>query len=113
MKAKNEPAGIPPAMSAYWTAANAGRSAEAAACFSENAEVRDEGNNYRGRAGIESWIEATYTQAKPWVEPLKSEKTGEGYRVEAMVSGNFPSSPVELTYHVTLKNNLIATLSIE
>lgn len=103
---------LPTAVTAYFRAANAGDAKDVALCFTHDAQVRDEGRDFRGRAAIEAWSEETYRNYSPLTTPL--EVTGEGSQshVLAQVAGNFPGSPLPLRFHFTLENAEIAALSI-
>jgi hypothetical protein len=103
---------LPPAIAAYWHAANLGRSDEAAACFTAGARVHDEGHWHTGRAAIAAWVEATTRAARPVVTPQRVEVRDGRHHVVASVAGNFPGSPVELEFLFTLEAGKIATLEI-
>ena len=112
MKTTNHSIELPDAVAAYWVAANAGASEAAAACFSANALVHDEGKDLRGTDAIRDWVEETTRKYHPKVEPLRAEEKDGRHRVTARVSGDFPGSPVELDYAFTLENQKIARLEI-
>lgn len=112
MKAGNFSIELPEPIAAYWTAANAGQSESAAACFRDEAVVHDEGHRYEGVAAIAAWIEQTTRQYQPVVEPLQCTEEAGTQRVVAKASGSFPGSPVELVFDFTLKNQKILRLEI-
>lgn len=103
---------LPPAIAAYWHAANLGRSDEAAASFTAGARVHDEGHWHTGRPAIAVWVEATTRAARPVVTPHRFEVRDGRHHVVASVVGNFPGSPVELEFIFTLEDGKIATLEI-
>jgi ketosteroid isomerase-like protein len=80
-----------------------------AACFTDDAVVTDEGHTYHGRDEIRAWREKLAAAFDYTVRVLRTE--GE-YRVTAQVAGDFPGSPVELTYDFRLRDGLIAELVI-
>lgn len=112
MKARNQSDSLPAAIAAYWTAANAGQAVPAAACFTPDAEVHDEGGTHRGRNEIQAWIEETTRKYQAQVEPLRVQAAGAVWTVAARVSGNFPGSPVELDFTFALADDHIAKLEI-
>lgn len=79
-------------------------------CFSENAEVFDEGKTHHGKAEIQQWIEKANTEYKATMKPLEYSEADEILKAE--VSGNFPGSPIVLAYHFKLKDGLIDSLKI-
>jgi len=81
-----------------------------AACFSETATVLDEGHTYQGRSAIENWIDNANKQFKTVMKPVDYVDTEN--ILQAEVSGDFPGSPVVLSYHFTFENNLIRSLKI-
>ncbi|MCH7396724.1 nuclear transport factor 2 family protein [Belliella sp. DSM 107340] len=79
-------------------------------CFSETAVVIDEGITYNGKKEIKSWIEKANQEFQVTMKPLKysvSEKI-----LKAEVSGNFPGSPIVLSYHLEINEGLIQSLKI-
>lgn len=104
---------LPAPVAAYWTAANAGDSAAAAACFATDAVVKDEGQTHCGTEAIAGWVEQTTQAAHPVVEPLRSATEAGRLLVTGKVSGSFPGSPVELDFAFTLANGKISKLEIK
>src|SRR5882724_9001764 len=102
MKAEPSTVNLPPVINTYWSAANAARVDEAAACFATDAVVHDESRIHQGPAAIRGWIEQTTRQYQPIVEALGVEEKDGCHLVTARVSGTFPGSPVELHYTFTL-----------
>lgn len=81
-----------------------------AGTFSETATVFDEGKTHTGKQAIQNWIEKANQTYKAVMKPIKyseSEQT-----LQAEVSGNFPGSPLVLTYQFELKNEEIQSLKI-
>ena len=79
-------------------------------CFSETAVVFDEGKTHNGKLGIQQWIENTNKEYQTVMKPLEYSATEEILKAE--VSGNFPGSPIVLSYHLKLKDGLIQSLRI-
>lgn len=85
-------------------------SAAYANCFSENAVVFDEGKTHNGRKEIEQWIEKANTNYQAVMKPLEYSENEDILKAE--VSGNFPGSPIVLSYHLKLEDGLIQFLKI-
>jgi hypothetical protein len=105
-------------------------------CFTDDAQVHDEGQDHRGRVAIRAWLgelASTYTltyrvlgahrwpapapapapTTAPAITPATQPATGPtaaALRVE--VAGNFPGSPVVLHQHFSLAGDRIAALTI-
>ncbi|AOE84774.1 nuclear transport factor 2 family protein [Pseudomonas sp. TCU-HL1] len=81
-------------------------------CFTRDATVRDEGQTYNGLEAIKSWKQASQAKYQYSIEPLSSSQEGQTVTLLARLTGNFPGSPVELTYTVVLVDDKIASLEI-
>lgn len=81
-----------------------------AECFTETAIVFDEGKTHNGKTEVKNWIENANNEYKAVMKPLEYSKSAE--TLQAEVSGNFPGSPVVLTYHFNLVDGLIQSLKI-
>ena len=79
-------------------------------CFSETAIVFDEGKNHKGKMEIQQWIEKANEEYQAVMKPLEYSTTEEVLKAE--VSGNFPGSPIVLSYRFKLKDGLIESLKI-
>ncbi len=79
-------------------------------CFAETAVVVDEGKTYNGKNEIKSWIEKANKKYQVTMKPLEYLETTEILKAE--VSGNFPGSPIILSYNLNFKNELIQSLKI-
>lgn len=79
-------------------------------CFSETAIVFDEGKNHKGRKEIQQWITKANKEFQTVMKPLEYSETEEILKAE--VSGNFPGSPIVLSYHFKLNGGLIESLKI-
>ena len=69
-----------------------------AQCFTETAVVFDKGQTHTGRNEIEQWIEKANKDYQETMESLEYSSTEETLKAE--VSGNFPGSPIAMTYHL-------------
>ena len=103
---------LPPAVAAYFDAANNGNAEGAALCFAENAVVRDEVRDMRGRAAIRAWKEESHKKYAPVITPLEASESGSQLTVVAQVAGTFPGSPLPLRYLFTLGDSGISALEI-
>ncbi|RYD78095.1 MAG: nuclear transport factor 2 family protein [Sphingobacteriales bacterium] len=79
-------------------------------CFTENAVVFDEGKTHNGRIEIEKWIDKANKEYRATMKPLDYITDEEILKVE--VSGNFPGSPIILSYHLKIEDGLINSLKI-
>ena len=82
-------------------------------CFSDNAVVRDEHEEHRGKKSIEAWTAKTIQQYKFQFKPLNVRSDDAEIVVTVEVSGTFAGSPVSLDYHFTIENEKITSLSID
>jgi ketosteroid isomerase-like protein len=82
-------------------------------CFSDDAVVRDEGEELRGKKAIESWIAKTIKKYKFQFKPLSADERDNQTVVTVEVSGTFPGSPISLDYHFTIANDKLASLTID
>lgn len=103
----------PAVITRYLAAAPAGDFAAVADCFTVDGTVTDEGKTYRGRPEIIGWRESlasqfTYTATVTSSEPRNDSE----YRIMAHLVGDFPGGVADLTYRFTLRDGLIADLSI-
>jgi hypothetical protein len=105
---------LPQPIAAYFQAKNAHDTAGMLAPFAVNAVVHDvgDGEELRGTSAIADWIERTTNAYRVTLEITDAtEQDGETV-VTALVSGNFPGSPIPFHYHFTLKDDRIAELTI-
>jgi ketosteroid isomerase-like protein len=66
-------------------------------CFSDDAFVRDEGKELRGKQDIENWIVTTIEKYKFHFEPVGIKEDGAEIVVALEVSGTLDGSPVTPT----------------
>jgi limonene-1,2-epoxide hydrolase len=83
------------------------------ACFTDDAEVIDEGSVYRGPEKIRAWCERTRSAYRYTADVLRAERDGDRHVITTRLSGGFPGSPVEVPYHFTLREGLISKLDID
>jgi len=81
-------------------------------CFTKDARVHDEHQEYEGLEAIKSWKERSAARYQYVVEPLRAAVTEKNVRLRARLTGNFPGSPAELDYTFVLANGKIASLDI-
>src|SRR2546430_11992327 len=81
--------------------------------FADDAGVKDEGEEMRGRAAIRTWLEATIRKYRYTVTVLDAKESGGKTIVTGRVAGDFPGSPVELEHVFTLAHGKITRLEIE
>lgn len=87
-------------------------SAAYAACFSESAVVFDEGKTHNGRKEIEEWIADANERYKATMKPVSFEEKETESLLKAEVSGNFPGSPLVLSYQLLIQDGQIYSLKI-
>jgi hypothetical protein len=102
---------LPEPIAAYFAAAKTNTGAFAH-CFTAQAVVKDEGHTYTGVDAIKAWQDAASAQYSATTTPFALERE-EGFQVvRAHVAGNFPGSPIDLSYRFRLERGLIASLEI-
>lgn len=79
-------------------------------CFTETAVVFDEGKIHNGKKEIKKWIEKANKEYQVTMKPIDYSEIKQELKAE--ISGNFPGSPVVLTYHYRFENGLIQSLKI-
>lgn len=103
---------LPPVIAAFFQATNTREFADFLSLFTPDAHVNDEANDHYGTE-IADWIDRATADTKPTTNVTGITGDGEQFVITAVVSGNFPGSPVQLRYHFTLKDGKIATLLIK
>lgn len=81
-------------------------------CFSKTAVVFDEGKTHHGRKEIELWIEDSNERYKALMKPVSFEEKEIVNILKAEISGNFEGSPIVLSYHLEISDELIQSLKI-
>ena len=103
---------VPQPIARYFAGKNAGDLSDALAAFSEKAVVADESKTYAKTAAIRAWMEETSRKYNDRAEVKAVTSDGEATRVTALVSGDFPGSPVTLQFRFVLDDGLISRLDI-
>lgn len=81
-------------------------------CFSETAIVYDEGKMHKGQKEIEHWIADANERYEATMQPLSFEEKETESILKAEASGKFDGSPIVLSYHLEIANDLIQSLRI-
>jgi ketosteroid isomerase-like protein len=103
---------LPPPISNYFKAVNVQDVDAMLSAFSDDASVRDEGQDMIGRAAIREWIDDTTRKYRITVMPTGVDRADQRTIVTVKVSGSFPGSPIQLRYHFTLSGEKITRLEI-
>jgi hypothetical protein len=103
----------PAVITRYLTAADDRDALALAACFTTDGSVLDESQTFIGHDAIAAWREGlastyTYTSTVTGSEP----QPDGSYRISAHLEGNFPGGVADLAYTFTLRDELIAALTI-
>jgi hypothetical protein len=105
---------LPPVIAAYFAGTNAHDVEACAACFTDDASVRDEGRERNGLAEIREWkaeVIEKYRMSVDIVDGTAGD-TAEKFVVTGRVTGTFPGSPVEIPFKFKLEGEKIARLEI-
>lgn len=81
-------------------------------CFNTDAVVLDEGGTYQGHTAIAAWFCDTRQKYAFSAKPLSATTQQQHEIVIAEVSGNFPGSPIKLSYTFLLQDGKIQSLKI-
>lgn len=104
---------LPTMIAEYFAAANTDGAADrVAACFTEEAVVRDEGGTYRGREAIRGWAAEVRRKYRFHAAAVSVEERPDRIVVTAHLTGNFPGSPIDVPYRFSLTGPKIAALDI-
>jgi len=101
-----------PTLERYFAAANRHDVAGMTADFADHAVVKDERREHRGVSAIRKWMAETIGKYKFQTEPTGVTRENDRTAVLATVSGDFPGSPIALTYWFRLEDQKIARLEI-
>lgn len=101
---------LPTVISDLVKAQNDFDSAAYAACFSETAVVFDEGKTHHGIKEIEEWIADANQRYRATMNPVSFNEAESLLKAE--VSGNFPGSPLVLSYHLGIRDGKINSLKV-
>ena len=103
---------MPPSVASFFAASNRADITMVERCFTDDAVVHDEDGAHRGHKAIRPWLREAQRRYAFTAEPLAVVEEGPAVNVRARVSGNFPGSPVELTYVFRLTGGRIELLEI-
>ena len=107
----NNTISLPAAVASYFEAANRFDAVAAAACFTSDAMVCDNGREFIGTAAIERLMSES-NEVQPKVTVTGAKVNGEIANIVGTVEGNFPESPVELDFEFHLQNGKISQLTV-
>jgi ketosteroid isomerase-like protein len=108
---------LPTVISTYLAASERGDLDALVACFTDDAVVLDEDQEWRGQAGLRQWREKVANAYEYTLEVRGAAKQGSGdgvqrHDVHTHLEGNFPGGTVDLTFRFGLRDDRIATLQI-
>lgn len=103
---------LPEAVTQYFDASNRFDAESAAACFTPEAIVRDEGKAHVGRDEIRNWVSHASKEYQPQASVVSAQQNGDKLAVAVSVTGQFPGSPVELDFDFSLRDEKIAELTV-
>lgn len=81
-------------------------------CFTPEAVMKDDGHTCTGINAIKAFMAAASARYRATSVPFALEREDGVQVVRAKVTGNFPGSPVDLSYRFRLERGLIASLEI-
>jgi len=102
-----------PTISRYFESGNQRNETAFLACFAADAAVVDEKETHVGHAAILAWFHRTREEYDFQSVPISTSSNGEEIVVTATVSGNFPGSPVDLSYRFVVSGGVIQKLFID
>lgn len=101
---------LPEPIAAYFAAEH---NPEALArCFTAQAVMKDDGHTHTGVAAIQAFMAAASAKYSATTVPFALAREDGLQLVRAQVTGNFPGSPVDLSYRFRLERGLIASLEV-
>ncbi|ALA85704.1 TPA: nuclear transport factor 2 family protein [Stenotrophomonas maltophilia] len=81
-------------------------------CFTTQAILKDDGHTLTGVNAIKAFLAEASAKYRATSVPCAIARQEHCHVVRATVSGNFPGSPILLTYRFELQRGLIAALEI-
>lgn len=102
---------LPEAIKAYIEASNAEDIDAIVACFTADAEIKDDHKTYTGTDEITSWAADTINKYHSRLTPTKLANTDPDVIVTAQVTGTFDGK-AEMEFTFSLENEKIANLEI-
>ncbi|MDO1581461.1 nuclear transport factor 2 family protein [Rhizobium oryzicola] len=103
---------MPESIEAYFAADHAQGPNALLPLFTPHAVVSDEHMRHDGIAAITAWWTAAKEKYRHSTEPLEGSQTDGAHIVRAKVTGQFPGSPIVLTYRFRLDGEKITALEI-
>jgi hypothetical protein len=103
---------LPSAIQAYFDADRSNDGAALIRAFAPDAVVRDEGQSHAGHQAIEAWWREAKAKYQHVIVPLEWVEKDDVTQVRARVIGQFPGSPVTLTFAFRLDHEQITGLEI-
>jgi hypothetical protein len=103
---------LPAPIARYLDAANKDDADVIAACFTDDAHVRDEARDHHGSAAIRAWAADARRRYRFHAEARSFEPASDGGTVTAHLTGDFPGAPADLCYRFWLANDRVADLEI-
>lgn len=101
---------LPEPIAAYFAAEH---NPEALAqCFTAQAVMTDDGHTYTGIDAIKAFMTEALAKYSATSVPFAIEKEDGVQLVRANCSGNFPGSPIVLSYRFRLERGLISSLEV-
>ncbi|WP_028602606.1 nuclear transport factor 2 family protein [Ottowia thiooxydans] len=101
---------LPEPIAAYFAAEH--KPEALAHCFTSRAVMKDDGHTYTGVDAIKAFMAEASAKYSATSMPFALAREDGFQIVRAKVTGNFPSSPIDLSYRFRLERGLIATLEI-
>ncbi|MES2032690.1 MAG: nuclear transport factor 2 family protein [Pseudomonadota bacterium] len=103
---------LPTPLDRYVAAQNAHDIPGLVACFSPDGHVYDEGKLHFGPGQIWVWATETTARYDITMSPLSLTTDADRAALVSTVSGNFPGSPLDLTFNFTLEAGHVRILEI-
>ncbi len=104
---------LPAGVAAYMRAADARDTDAVVACFTDGAQVSDEGRTWSGRAEVRRWWEGPATKYRYTVKLRGGQRVAsDRYVARVRLTGNFPGRTKDLRYGFALREGLISVLEI-
>lgn len=101
---------LPEPIAAYFAAEH--KPDALAHCFTSQAVMKDDGRTYTGINAIKTFMAEASAKYSATSVPFAIEQEDGFQRVRAKVTGNFPGSPIVLSYRFRLEGGLIASLEV-
>ena len=102
---------LPAVIESYFEAANQFDAVAAAACFTSDARVCDNGREFIGTAAIERLMSES-NEVQPQITVTSARVNGAIANIVGTIEGNFPESPVELEFEFQLQAGKISQLTV-